>query len=153
MKTSLKAFVSTALLASLVGGLPSAAKAFDFVPLGEGTLPSGNLVQNFQVTIHPGELVPWHYHPGRVYGVIVSGTLTEDKGCGRPVDVISAGSAFFEAPRAIHQVFNSGTVPVLITLTFFVPPSYAHYTGTISVAGPHCEDDHEEDGHEKSDLE
>jgi quercetin dioxygenase-like cupin family protein len=140
MKTSLKTLVSTALLASLVGGLPSAAKAFDFVPLGEGTLPSGNLVQNFQFTIFPGESVPWHYHPGRIYGVIVSGTLTEEKGCGRPVDAISAGSAFSEAPRAIHRVFNYGTEPVVIVFTFIVPPSYAHYTGTIYVAGPRCED-------------
>jgi mannose-6-phosphate isomerase-like protein (cupin superfamily) len=143
MKTSLKTLVSTALLASLLGGLPSAAKAFDFVPLGEGTLPSGNLVENFQFTIFPGETVPWHYHPGRIYGVIVSGTLTEEKGCGRPAEAISAGSAFFEAPRAIHRVFNYGTVPVLINFTFIVPPSYAHYTGTIYVTGPRCEDEHE----------
>ena len=36
MKTSLKTLVSTALLASVVGGLPSNAKAFGFEPLGEG---------------------------------------------------------------------------------------------------------------------
>ena len=36
MKTSLNTLVSTALLASVVGGLPSNAKAFGFEPLGEG---------------------------------------------------------------------------------------------------------------------
>jgi Domain of unknown function (DUF1929)/Glyoxal oxidase N-terminus/Galactose oxidase, central domain len=36
MKTSLKTLVSTALLASVVGGLPSNAKAFGFEPPGEG---------------------------------------------------------------------------------------------------------------------
>src|SRR6202023_468238 len=148
MKTSLKTLISTALLASLVGGLPSAAKAFDFVALGEGTLPSGNLVQNFQFTVFPGESVPWHYHPGRIYGVIVSGTLTEEKGCGRPVDTITAGSAFTEAPGVIHRVFNYGTENVVIVFTFIVPPRYAGYTGTIYVNGPRCED-----GHEKSELE
>jgi quercetin dioxygenase-like cupin family protein len=153
MKTSLKALVSTALLASLVGGLSSTAKASDFVPLGEGALPSGNLVQNFQFTLFPGETVPWHYHPGHIYGVIVSGTLTEEKGCGRPFDVITAGSAFAERPRQIHRVFNHGTEPVVIVFTFIVPPRYAGYTGTIFVDGPRCEDEHEEDRHEKSDLE
>jgi quercetin dioxygenase-like cupin family protein len=148
MKTSLKTLVSTALLGCLVGALPSAAKAFDFVPLGEGALPSGNLVQDFQFTIFPGEAVPWHYHPGRIYGVIVNGTLTEEKGCGRPAEAFSTGSAFSEAPRAIHRVFNYGTEPVVIVFTFIVPPSYAHYTGTIYVSEPRCEE-----AREKPDLE
>ena len=141
MKTSLKTLVSTALLASLMGGLPSAAKAAPlFEPLGEGVLPSGKFVQNFWYTIHPGEAVPWHYHPGRIYGVIVGGTLTEEKGCGRPVDTITAGSAFTEAPGVIHRVFNYGTENVVIVFTFIVPPRYAGYTGTIFVNGPRCDD-------------
>ena len=141
MKTSVMMLASSALLATLLGGMPSSAKAAPlFEPLGEGVLPSGKFVQNFWYTIHPGETVPWHYHPGRIYGVIVSGTLTEEKGCGRPVEAISAGSAFTEAPRAIHRVFNYGTEPVVIVFTFIVPPSYAHYTGTIFVAGPRCDD-------------
>ena len=140
MKTSLKTLVSTALLAALVSGLPSAAKAFDFVPLGEGVLPSGKFVQNFQFTIYPGESVPWHYHPGQFYGVIVGGTLTEEKGCGRPADTITAGSAFSEARGVIHRVFNYGIEPVVIVFTFIVPPAYAGYTGTIYVNGPRCDD-------------
>ena len=139
MKTSLKTLASTALLATLVGGLPSAAKALGFVPLGEGALPSGNLVQNFQFTIYPGESVPWHYHPGIIYGVIVSGTLTADTGCGAPVQNISAGFAFSEDSGKVHQVFNYGTGPVVIIFTFIVPPLYAGYTGTIYVDGPRCE--------------
>jgi quercetin dioxygenase-like cupin family protein len=139
MKTSLKTLASTALLATLVGGLPSTAKALGLVPLGEGVLPSGNLVQNFQFTINPGESVPWHYHPGPIYGVIVSGTLTEDEGCGRPLQAISAGSAFTEETGKVHRVFNYGTGPVVIIFTFIVPPLYAGYTGTIYVDGPRCE--------------
>ena len=148
MKMSLKALVSTALLASLVGGLSSAAKASEFVPLGEGALPSGKLVQNYQFTLFPGESVPWHYHPGQTYVVVVDGTVTEDKGCGRPADVITAGSAFAELPGHIHRVFNYGTEPVVVVVTLIVPPRYAGYTSTIFVNGPRCED-----GHEKSDVE
>jgi hypothetical protein len=109
--------LGAAIVACTLGGLPSSAKALGFVPLGEGALPSGNLVQNFQFTIDPGESVPWHYHPGNIYGVIVSGTLTEDEGCGQPVKAISAGSAFFEETGKVHQVFNYGTGPVVIIFT------------------------------------
>jgi quercetin dioxygenase-like cupin family protein len=138
MKNSLKTLISATLLATLAVGLPSVANAFGFLPLGEGVLPSGNLVQNFQFTIFPGETVPWHYHPGHIYGVIVGGRLTEEKGCGRPANVLTAGSAFTEAPGAIHRVFNYGHDPVVIIFTFRVPPAYAGYTGTIYVKGPHC---------------
>jgi len=139
MKTSLKTLASTALLATVVGGLPSNAKAIGFMPLGEGALPSGTLLQDLQVTINPGESIPWHYHPGPVYVVIVSGTITEDTGCGQPVVAHGVGSAFFEETGKVHQVFNYGTVPVVIIVTFIVPPAYADYTGQISVDGPRCE--------------
>jgi len=49
------------------------------------------------------------------------------------------GSAFFEETGKVHQVFNYGTVPVVIIVTFIVPPAYADYTGQISVDGPRCE--------------
>ena len=140
MKNSLKTLASAALVAALLGGLQSSAKAADFEPLGEGVLPSGKFVQDFKFTLYPGETVPWHYHPGQIYGVIVSGTLTEEKGCGRPADTITAGSAFTEAPGAIHRVFNYGTENVVIVFTFIVPPRYAGYTGTIFVNGPRCDD-------------
>jgi quercetin dioxygenase-like cupin family protein len=154
MKTLLNTLVSTTLLASVVGGLPSTAKALGFEPLGEGALPSGKFVQDVRVTLYSGESVPWHYHPGPVYGVIVSGTLTEEKGCGRPADTITAGSAFTERTGVIHQVLNHGSEPVVILVTYIVPPAYAGYTGTIFVNGPRCEDGHDkEDGQDKSDHE
>ena len=130
------------IVATCLMGLAAAgtAQALDFVPLGEGALPSGKFVQNFELTIYPGETVPWHYHPGQIYGVIVGGTLTEDTGCRRPTNTITMGSAFSESPGAIHRVFNYGTDPVKIVFTFIVPPAYAGYTGTIYVKGPRCDD-------------
>jgi len=119
-------------------GIPS-ARAFDFVPLGEGALPSGDLVQNFQFTIGLGKSVPWHFHPGRIFGVIVSGTLTEDEGCGQTMHEIKAGSAFAETPGRVHRVFNFGAEPVVIIFTFSVPPCYPNYSGTIFVDAPRCE--------------
>lgn len=130
------------IIATCLMGLSAAgtAQAFDFVPLGEGVLPSGKYVQNFQFTVYPGETVPWHYHPGRIFGVIVGGTLTEETGCGQPAEIHPMGSAFSERPGAIHRVFNYGTEPVKIVFTFIVPRAYAGYTGTIYVDGPRCSD-------------
>jgi quercetin dioxygenase-like cupin family protein len=106
MKTLIKSLASAALLAALAAGVPSITKASDFKPLGEGALSSGNYVEDFQFTLYPGESVPWHYHPGRVYAVIVGGTLTEEHGCGQPAAQYSVGSALTERPGVIHRVFN-----------------------------------------------
>src|SRR5437868_8331711 len=55
-------------------GLLSAniARAFDFVPFGEGTLPSGKIVSMFQLTFAPAESFPCHFPPGPLAGVLVS---------------------------------------------------------------------------------
>jgi len=140
MNMSLKTLAATALFTVLAGGLPAAAMALDFVPLGEGALPSGNYVEDFQFTIQPGESVPWHYHPGKIYGVIVSGTLTEEHGCGQLPGQLDAGSAFIEQAGAIHRVFNHGTDPVVIIFTFIVPAANKDYNGiTVLVSGPRCD--------------
>jgi len=141
MNKSLGSLVTTTLFALVATGLSATAMALDFMPFGQGVLASGNYVEDFQVTIAPGEAVPWHYHPGKVYAVVVAGTVTEEHGCGKPAETLSAGSAFTEAPGAIHRVFNYGTEPLVIILTFIVPPAYKDYNGiNIFVNGPRCDD-------------
>ena len=108
MNTSLKTAAYRATIALIAGALPAIASAADFLPLGEGVLPSGKYVQDYKYTLYPGEGVPWHYHPGPVYVVVIGGTITEDEGCGKPLNTYTVGTAFSEAPRAIHQVFNHG---------------------------------------------
>jgi quercetin dioxygenase-like cupin family protein len=140
MNKSLKTLAAAALATALASGLSSAAMALDFMPLGEGALPSGSYVEDFQFTILPGETVPWHYHPGKIYGVVVSGTLTEDHGCGQLPGQLGAGSAFIEQAGAIHRVFNYGTEPVVIVFTFIVPAANKDYNGiTLFVNGPRCD--------------
>src|SRR5437660_11011325 len=64
-------------------GLLSAniASAFDFVPFGEGPLPSRKILPMFQVSCAPGRSFPWHVHPRPVGAALASGTLTDDDGC------------------------------------------------------------------------
>jgi quercetin dioxygenase-like cupin family protein len=45
------------------------------------------------LTVKPGEVVPWHYHPGHAFNVVKSGTLTLEDGCGR-VQTLSPGQGF-----------------------------------------------------------
>ena len=138
LKGCLKIFGGAALAAAL--SWSHSAEAATFTPLGEGALPSGELVQSFQFTLDPGESVPWHFHPGPLYGIIVSGTLTEDEGCGSDLNVYKAGSAFSETPGRVHRVFNYGTEPVTIVFTAIVPACYRNYNSTILVPdGPRCE--------------
>jgi len=123
-----------------VCALACSAKAATFVPLGVGALPSGEFVESFQFTLNPGESVPWHFHPGPLYGIVVSGTLTEDEGCGNDLNVLKAGSAFSETAGKVHRVFNYGTGPVTIVFTGIFPPCYGNYNITIFVPdGPRCE--------------
>ena len=71
-------------------------------PLAQGTIPFSELfhgpatVTVVKITLQPGDIVPWHYHPGKVYVVVQSGTITEDSGCGGS-EVITAGQAFEES--------------------------------------------------------
>ena len=140
LKACLKVFGGAALATVL--GWSYSSGAATFVPLGVGALPSGELVESFQFTLNPGESVPWHFHPGPLYGIIVSGTLTEDEGCGSDLNVFKAGSAFSERPGRVHRVFNFGTDPVTIVFTGIFPACYGNYNITLFVPdGPRCEGD------------
>jgi quercetin dioxygenase-like cupin family protein len=125
----------------LIGALFSSfsAAALDFVPLGEGTLPSGQIVSMYQVTFDPGESFPWHFHPGSLWGIIISGTLTEDEGCGTSLNIYPAGTAFSETPGRVHRVFNFGAVPVVINFATVMPSCYGNYHDAILVESPECE--------------
>jgi quercetin dioxygenase-like cupin family protein len=71
---------------------------------------------------HPGGHTGWHYHPGPVFVLVKTGTLTvyeadDDKCRGR---TYAAGSAFIEGTTP-HIVRNEGAVDAEIVGVFFVP--------------------------------
>lgn len=73
-----------------------------------------------QLTIAPGEVLPWHYHPGFVYTVVKQGTLTVEDGCGG-VEVFKTGQAFEEELFRVHHGMNLGTNDVITIQTFVMP--------------------------------
>ena len=103
----------------------------------------------YQVTFDPGESFPWHFHLGQLWGIIISGTLTEDEGCGSALNVYPAGTAFAEILGRVHRVFNFGTVPVVIKFATIMPSCYGNYHDTVLVDGPRCEGQSEKSHLEK----
>ena len=91
-----------------------------------GTIPHSELFDGpatltvRQLVISPGEVLAWHYHPGRAYNVIKRGTLTVEDGCGQE-EVFKAGQAFEETELHVHRAKNLGTEEVEVYNTFIVP--------------------------------
>jgi quercetin dioxygenase-like cupin family protein len=108
--------------------------------LAGGTIASSELfngpatIRMAQIIMNPGDTIPWHYHPGRAYVVVKSGTVTEDLGCGGS-EQHSAGDAFEETTQSVHQVRNLGTTQAELYVTVIVPLGSPT---TISTGGPLC---------------
>ena len=98
--------------------------------LAVGTIPNSELfdgpatVTVRTLTIKPGEVLGWHYHPGYAFNVVKSGTLTAEDGCGGE-ETLTAGqasSAFEEMDGRVHRAKNlSHTEAVVVYNTFIVP--------------------------------
>jgi quercetin dioxygenase-like cupin family protein len=95
--------------------------------IGVGTIADSELfdgpatVTVRQLTIFPGEVLTWHFHPGRAYNVIKSGTLTVEDGCGGAEETLVPGQAFEEVDGRVQRAKNLGTENVVVINTFIVP--------------------------------
>lgn len=86
----------------------------------EATGDTGIVFQ--RVTLQPGGVTGWHYHPGPSLVVVEAGTLTHyDDRCG--ARTYDAGQAFEEAAGAehVHMGANRGDVAVVLEVTYIVP--------------------------------
>ena len=129
------------LLFAIAGVLLLVAGSAPAQVLGQGTVSFFELfngpasLTTQRVTLAPGTGNQWHVHPGPVFLVLVSGTLTEETGCGETV-VYHPGDAFTESypPDRVHRIFNYGTDPAVFVSTIIKP------VGSVSTnfAGPLC---------------
>ena len=71
------------------------------------------------LTVKPGEVVPWHYHPGHAFNVVKSGTLTIEDGCGR-VQTLAPGQGFEAIDGRVHRPTNLGSKDVVVYDTFIL---------------------------------
>ena len=102
------------------------AYASSTLVIAVGTIPYSELfngpatVTVRQLLIAPGEVLAWHYHPGRAYNVIKRGVLTVEDGCGEQ-EVLTPGQAFEEVDGRVHRAKNLGAEELEIYNTFIVP--------------------------------
>jgi quercetin dioxygenase-like cupin family protein len=125
----LKAFNTALFALAAIGTFFAAVPAFSSTneTLAVGTIPYSDLfggpatMTTRRLTIAPGEVLGWHYHPGvGAYTIVKQGTLTVEDGCGGE-EVFTAGQAFIEDTNRVHRGKNLGTEPVITLQTFLVP--------------------------------
>lgn len=81
--------------------------------LGVGTVAHSEILNGpatftaRKLTIPPGEVGVWHYHPGFITSVIKRGTVTVEDGCGGG-ETFNAGQGFEKSDGRIHRAINPG---------------------------------------------
>ena len=120
------ALVVTALF--VVPALATPPSGLTNVPLARGTnvsngtipLQVGADVAMAQITVNPGGSSGWHSHPGGAIIVVKQGSLTVYSPVGTKCETTtySAGQAFIERPGEVDDVFNAGTIPYVLFVTF-----------------------------------
>ena len=128
----LAAFATLAAVRTTVAVPPSGAtppSGLTNVPMVRGTdVSNGNHAVEFgtdvaiaQITVNPGGSSGWHAHPGGAIIVVQQGALIVQGSLGRQCrdrHVQRAGQAFIERPGELDDVFNTGTVPYVLFVTF-----------------------------------
>lgn len=76
-----------------------------------------------QITIAPGGSTGWHWHPGRVFGVIRQGTLTHDVADCSLDGIYPTGAPITEGsgPDHVHVGRNLGADPVVMWVVYINP--------------------------------
>jgi quercetin dioxygenase-like cupin family protein len=84
---------------------------------------------SFSVTYDPGGFSGWHTHPGVLFIVVESGSVTREVGCDPP-RTYTAGDAFVESDeQPTGQVSNpSATTPAVLRVMQVVPQGNARRT-------------------------
>jgi quercetin dioxygenase-like cupin family protein len=99
----------------------SAGLNVDAATISQSTVAGVDYITR-EITIQPGGSTGWHYHNGRVFGVVREGTLTRTMAdC---TDVVSpAGSQVTEdsGRNHVHIGRNLGPVPVVLWIDYIEP--------------------------------
>jgi quercetin dioxygenase-like cupin family protein len=123
---------STVLSATAFATSPVATEA---VTIAQATVDGVDYITR-EITIQPGGSTGWHYHDGRVFGVVREGTLTRTMNdCS--VVASPAGSAVTEdsGPDHVHIGRNLGPEPLVLWVDYIAP---AGTPLSVEVPDPGC---------------
>lgn len=91
----------------------------DAVVISQSTVDGIDYITR-ELTIQPGGSTGWHFHEGRVYGLVREGTLTRTmEDCSEEVSPTGAG--VIEVDRHIHVGRNLGPVPAKLWVVYIQP--------------------------------
>ena len=89
-----------------------------------------------EITVQPGGSTGWHYHDGRVFGVVREGTLTRTmKDCSVVVSAEGAAVTEDSGPDHTHIGRNLGPGPLVLWVDYIQP---AGTPLAVDVPDPGC---------------
>jgi quercetin dioxygenase-like cupin family protein len=117
------------------GAFATPGANIDAVVISQATVNGVDYITK-EITIQPGGSTGWHYHDGRVFGVVREGTLTRTMAdCS--VVVSPEGSAVTEdsGPDHVHIGRNLGPGPLVLWVDYIEPAGSAQ---SVDVPDPAC---------------
>lgn len=130
-----RGLVGVVAVAAIAGSAPGVAGAtpssgISAVTLAEWEIPADLLpfvpegadIVVREITLAPGGTTGWHFHDGKVYALVRSGTLTHP-GPDCVPDLYRAGDIIGEPPghANTHEGNNFGTEPVVLDVLYVLP--------------------------------
>lgn len=101
--------------------MATAAVNVDSMVINQSTVDGIDYITK-RITIQPGGSTGWHYHDGRVFGVVREGTLTRTmQDCKDVVDPTGAAVIEGSGPDHAHNGRNLGSVPVVLWVDYIQP--------------------------------
>lgn len=107
----------------------------DAVTISQATV-NGMAYVTREITIQPGGNTGWHYHNGRVFGVVREGTLTRTMSDCSNVDTPAGANVIEDSgPTHVHIGRNLGPVPLKMWVDYVQP---AGAPLAVDAADPGC---------------
>jgi quercetin dioxygenase-like cupin family protein len=133
------AVAATAIVPLSVLGSPAAfatpSVGVEAVTISQATVNRIDYITR-EITIQPGGSTGWHYHDGRVFGVVREGTLTRTMAdCTNVVSETGAGVIEESGANHVHNGRNLGPVPVKLWVDYIEP---AGAPLSVDVPDPGC---------------
>jgi mannose-6-phosphate isomerase-like protein (cupin superfamily) len=123
---------------SLCGSPPAFATqpvGVDAVTISQATVDGTDYITR-EITIAPGGSTGWHFHNGRVFGVVREGMLTRTMAdCSNVVSPEGSPVTEDSGPDALHNGRNLGPVPVKLWVDYIQP---AGTPLSVDVPDPGC---------------
>ncbi|HEX2283687.1 MAG TPA: cupin domain-containing protein [Mycobacterium sp.] len=132
------ALITPVTLAAVFAPAPASATppvGVEAVVISQATVEGVDYITR-RLTVQPGGSTGWHYHDGRVFGVIREGTLTRTMAdCSEVVSPMGSAVTEESGPNHAHVGRNLGPVPVVAWVVHIAP---AGTPWSVDVPSPGC---------------